>query len=84
MPKESLKVVQTRLTLLEYELLRRYASSKGFTIAEALREIVRRHVIEDRVYSKDPIFVEGPVVKSKGVRERTSVEHDKVLYGSKP
>lgn len=35
-----LKVVQTKLNNLEYELLRRYAESRGLTTMEALREIV--------------------------------------------
>lgn len=78
------KVVQTRLTSLEYELLRRYAESRGLTIMEALREIIRRHLIEGEVNPEDPIFVEGPTVKKRGVIDRTSMEHDKALYGRSP
>jgi len=76
-----MKVVQTKLTNIEYELLRRYAESKGLTIMEAVREIIRKSVLEDRVYPDDPIFVEEPVAKRRGVMDRTSVEHDRVLYG---
>jgi len=76
-----LKVVQTKLSSLEYELLRRYAESKGLTIMEALREIVRKHVLEDKVDPSDPLFVEKPVVKGKGIVDKTSIEHDKVVYG---
>ncbi|RLE94438.1 MAG: hypothetical protein DRN04_03350 [Thermoprotei archaeon] len=75
-----LKVVQTKLTQLEYRLLREYAESRGLTIAEALREIIRKHVIDDRVYESDPFFTEGPVVKRKGAVEKTSLEHNKILY----
>jgi len=75
-----LKVVQTKLTSIEYELLRRYAESRGLTIMEAVREIIRRHVLEDRVYPDDPIFREEPAVKG-GAREDTSERHDEVLYG---
>ena len=77
-----LKVIQTKLTSVEYELLR-YAESRGLTISEALREIVRKHVVEGRVYEDDPIFAEGPAVKRRGVRERTSERHDEVLYGDR-
>jgi len=76
-----LKVVQTKLNTLEYELLRRYAESRGLTIMEALREIVRKHLLEEEVDQNDPFFVEGPLVKKKGVVDKTSIEHDKILYG---
>jgi len=76
-----LKVVQTKLNNLEYELLRRYAESRGLTIMEALREIVRKHLLEEEVNQNDPFFVEGPLVKKKGVVDKTSIEHDKILYG---
>ena len=76
-----LKVIQTKLNNLEYELLRRYAESRGLTIMEALREIVRKHLLEEEVNQNDPFFVEGPLVKKKGVVDKTSIEHDKILYG---
>lgn len=76
-----LKVVQTKLNTLEYELLRRYAESRGLTIMEALREIVRKHLLEEEIDQNDPFFVEGPSVKKKGVVDKTSIEHDKILYG---
>jgi len=76
-----LKVVQTKLNNLEYELLRRYAESRGLTIMEALREIVRKHLLEEEVDQNDPFFVEGPLVKKKGIVDKTSIEHDKILYG---
>ena len=76
-----LKVVQTRLTSLEYELLRRYAESRGLTIMEAVREIIRQHVMEDKVYADDPIFTEEPLVKGRGVGEDVSERHDEILYG---
>jgi len=75
-----LKVVQTKLTSIEYELLRRYAESRGLTIMEAVREIIRRHVLEDRIYPEDPIFEDEPVVRG-GAPEDTSERHDEVLYG---
>ncbi len=77
------KVVQTRLSVLEYEMLRRYAESRGLTIAEALREMVRRCVLEGEVDERDPLFAEGPAVRG-GRAERTSEERDKLLYGEGP
>ena len=51
-----LKVVQTKLNNLEYELLHRYAESRGLTIMEALREIVRKHLLEEEIDQNDPFF----------------------------
>ena len=76
-----LKVVQTKLNNLEYELLRRYAESRGLTIMEALREIVRKHLLDEEVDRNDPFFVEGPLVKRRGEVDKTAIEHDKILYG---
>ena len=74
------KVIRVELTSIEYRLLREYAESRGLTIMEAVREIIRRHVLEDRVYPDDPIFREEPAVKG-GTREDTLERHDEVLYG---
>lgn len=78
-----MKVVQTKLNSLEYEQLRRYAKAKGLTITEALRKIIREHVIEEGLNLDSPIFTQGPVVKKKGITDRTSVEHDNILYGDR-
>ncbi len=76
-----MKVVQTKLSTIEYELLRKYAESKGITIMEAVREILRKHLLEGEVDPNDPIFTESPSVKKKGKVEKISEEHDKILYG---
>ena len=78
-----LKVVQTRLTSIEYELLRKYAESRGLTIAEALREIVRKQVLEGEVHADDPLFTKGPVVRGKRIEEEISERHDEFLYGAR-
>ncbi|GEM_PF-919477 len=78
-----MKVVQTRLNSIEYEMLRKYAEAKGLTITEALREIIRKAVMEEEIDKNDPIFVEGPAAKRTGQVDRTSEEHDKVLYGDR-
>jgi len=51
-------------------------------LKEVLREGALRIAIENEVRWDDPIFVEGPVAKTTGKKEITSVEHDKYLYGS--
>jgi len=78
-----LKVVQTKLTSIEYELLRKYAESRGLTIAEALREIIRRQVLEGEVRADDPLFTKGPVVRGKKIKEEVSERHDEFLYGAR-
>jgi len=76
-----MKVVQTKLNNIEYEMLRKYAEARGLTITEALREIIRKVVIEEKINENDPIFVEEPAAKKTGRIDRTSEEHNKVLYG---
>ena len=76
-----MKVVQTVLNEAEYKLLVDYASKKGKTIKEALREAALRLVVSDTVQPEDLLFTEPPSVKGTGKKERTSVEHDKLLYG---
>ena len=76
-----MKVAQTELTETEYKLLLEYAKRKKLTLKDALREGALRVALQDEVQSKDPIFVEGPAAKATGKKERTSLEHDKYLYG---
>ena len=78
-----MKVVQTKLTDAEYELLKAYARSRKLTLSEALRQIVRERVLEGGVDPEDPLFTEGPSVKARGVPERTSERHDELLYGER-
>ncbi len=76
-----MKVAQTELNEAEYRLLVHYAEKQGITLKEALREAARRLVLSDTVDPDDPIFTQPPVAKRTGKRERTSMEHDKLLYG---
>ena len=76
-----MKVAQTELTETEYKLLLEYAKRKKLTIKDVLREGALRVALQDEVHSNDPIFVEGPAAKATGKKERTSLEHDKYLYG---
>jgi hypothetical protein len=79
-----MKVVQTELNEAEYKLLVEYSRKKGRTIKEALREAALKLVVSDTVDSDDFIFTEPPLVKATGKKERTSVEHDRLLYGANP
>ncbi len=76
-----MKVAQTELNEAEYRLLVHYAEKQGITLKEALREAARRLVLADTVDPEDPIFTRPPVAKRTGRRERTSIEHDRLLYG---
>ena len=78
----TMKVAQTELTETEYRLLLEFARRKKLTLKEVLREGALRIALGDEVRRDDPIFVEGPAAKATGKKERTSVEHDKYLYGS--
>ena len=78
-----MRVIQTELSEPEHALLARYARDKGKTIKEIVRELVRGLVLSDRVRSSDPVFSEPPVGAKRGVRDTTSTDHDKILYGDK-
>jgi hypothetical protein len=77
----NMKVAQTELTETEYRLLQEYAKKKKLTLKELLRQGAMRIALEDEIQRDDPVFTEAPVAKASGKRERTSVEHDKYLYG---
>ncbi len=76
-----MKVAQTELNETEYRLLVQYAEKQGISLKEALREATRRLVLSDKVDPDDPVFTRPPVAPRTGKMERTSVEHDKLLYG---
>jgi hypothetical protein len=78
-----MKMAQTELTETEYKLVQEYAKKKKLTLKEILRQGALKVALQDEVYRDDPIFAQGPVAKASGKRERTSVEHDKYLYGSR-
>jgi len=77
-----MKVAQTELSETEYRLLLEYARKKKLTLKEVLREGALRIALQDEVHRDDPIFAEARSAKATGRKERTSVEHDKYLYGS--
>lgn len=77
-----MKVVQTTLSDSEHRLLESYAARKSKTIKEAVREAIRKIVIEDRVLPDDSLFGEPPSGKT-GKSDDASVKHDFYLYGAK-
>ncbi len=77
-----MKVAQTELTETEYKLLVEYAKKNSLTLKETLRQAAVKLAFQDQIDRTDPIFTEEPAAKASGKRERTSVEHDKYLYGS--
>ncbi len=79
----NMRVIQTELSETEHAMLARYARDKGKTIEEVVRELVRGLVLSDRVHSSDPVFSEPRVGAKRGVRDKTSTDHDKILYGEK-
>jgi len=82
------KLVRTELDLEEYQSLVRVAEKKGLTIKKALREAVLRWIsAESGIDPRDPIFDIALGRRKaqdwgKGT-ERASIDHDKVLYGSR-
>jgi hypothetical protein len=77
-------VVQTRLTELEYELLRKRARAEHRPIQEVVREAIRAHVLTDTVDPNEPIFRELAPRGSRRGRDRSSERVDKLLYPAAP
>ncbi len=76
-----MRVIKTELSEPEHAMLARYARDNGKSIKEVVRELVRDLVLSDRVRADDPVFSAPPVGTKRGARDRTSTDHDKVLYG---
>jgi len=76
-----MKIVQTELNNIEYKFLKKYALDRGLSIKDAIRIIIRERVFEDKIVKNDPLFTSKPVVRKRGLRDNTSVKHDKYLYG---
>lgn len=78
----AMKVAQTEFSEAEYRLLAEYAKKKGLTLKQALRDGALRLIHEERLDPDDTLFTHAPLAKASGKKERTSLEHDKYLYGS--
>ncbi len=79
-----MRVIKTELNDAEYQLLAHYAEKHSLTLKKALRQATRFLVLSDKVDPSDPFFTHQPVAPATGKTERTSVEHDKLLYGEGP
>jgi hypothetical protein len=79
-----MKVVQTRLSLQEYQLLADYAAKGEKSLAEALREAVVRLALDgERVDPRDVAFTLPPAVRRGGRTTNLSERVDEVVYGRK-
>lgn len=75
-----MKIVQTRISDAEYNLLKKKTIEKGSTIQDVLREAIKQYVVQESVNPDDPLFSE-PVAET-GAKDG-SVRHNKYLYGEK-
>jgi mobilization protein NikA len=76
-----MKLIQTRVSEAEYELLLRRAKSEGKTMQEWIRAAIRSRVLPDEVNPDDPIFHAFPLVRGKGRKVNVAKRHDDFLYG---
>lgn len=75
-----LRRTQISLSLEEHQLVREMAASRGVSMSHVIREAIRRYRAEQK--SDDPwerlLDIVGMVDSGD---PRSSVEHDKVIYG---
>jgi hypothetical protein len=76
-----MKKIQTRLTDVEYELLRRMAQAEGKTMQGWIREAIRARLRTDEVDPKDPLFSGFPLVRRQGPKADVAERHDEIVYG---
>jgi hypothetical protein len=77
-----MKVVRTRLSEHEYELLRGRAQSEHRPLQDVVRDAIRKHVIADEVDPTDPMFVELAPRRVTPGHDRSSERIDELLYGA--
>ena len=77
----AMKVVRTQVSETEYAVLETYARSHDKTIKEAVRETIRKLILNDSVDPDDPIFKMFPLTRKKGEHSDASERHDFYLYG---
>lgn len=74
-----MKVVQTVIDEVEYQLLKRLGEEKGKPIKVLVREAISSYLRgEERVERIDPLF--SPPASKEGV-EDGSLRHDEYIYG---
>ncbi len=78
-----MKLVQAKIPEAEYLLLKKRAVEEHKTLQEIIREALRSHLLSDTVDMKDPLFKAFPMAPKTGKKEKTSIDHDKVVYGGR-
>ena len=73
-----MKVVQTRISEIEYAMLKKMAIEKKSTIKETVKEAIETYIKKENVDPNDTLFAE-PVAK-KGAKDG-SIKHNKYIYG---
>jgi hypothetical protein len=76
-----MKLIQIRISEIEYELLRRRALAEGRTMQAWLRSAIRARLLPDELDAADPLFSGFPVVQRKGPKVDVAKRHDEILYG---
>ena len=78
-----MKLVQAQITEAEYLLLRKRATDEHKTLQEVIREALKSHLLPDTVDVNDPLFKAFPMTRSTGRKGKTSMDHDRAIYGGK-
>jgi hypothetical protein len=76
-----MKLVRTRVTAAEDELLRRRVRIEGTTMQGWIRRAIRAQLLADKVDPSDPLFTAFPLVQGKGPKRDVAERHDEILYG---
>lgn len=76
-----MKLIQTRVPEVEYDLLRRRAKSEGKTMPEWIRAAIRSRLLPEEIDPEDALFRAFPLVRRKGPKVDVAERHDELLYG---
>ncbi len=76
-----MKLVQTRISRTEYDLICRRVRAEGKTLEEWIRAAIRYKLSSDAVDPRDPIFAAFPLVRRRGSKTNVAQNHDEILYG---
>jgi len=74
-----MNIVQTKLSDVEYKMLEEYARKLGKPIKEIVHEAILKFIT--KISPEDSIFTQPPATSKTGKHEKTSEQHDKILYG---
>ncbi|MBI2487021.1 MAG: hypothetical protein HYW01_08690 [Deltaproteobacteria bacterium] len=77
-----MKRTQIYLEEEQYSFLARESEKKGISIAEYIRELIKRNMPQEKELKHDPFWKIGEDGFSTG-NKRGSIEHDEIIYKSK-